>query len=934
MNRSASVDSGSRVPRVGGDAGVMPNQPVVQDPSMPLMPQQEEVNKRLYAWDTSGLIKSKMNLMIFYESVEKKIGDVFARYGGFISRHAWKVIIIVVVINCALAVGMLRLKKNISAQDVYLPEGTRSREDHATMEATFPDLSNRNYHSIQSLSEGFYARVIVQAKSGDLLTLNALDKVKDLDKLVQNITVTHNGTTFTFKDLCAKAYGACALGGSIFWDADFLSAVGNRKVTYPMFRSSAVGMVNYASLAGGNVKVANGVLTGLEYIHLMYSLKANSGKELAALWVKAFKTRMDGYSSMELDVAYANHLSLNEELDKNISGDIGLFSITITLMLTYACFATMNIRDAVNQRALLGLAGILAAGLAIIASLGLCMAAGLEFVSIVGVMPFLIIGVGIDDMFILLSGLSGAQRETSEGEPTVEDRMKETMRAAGVGVTITSLTNVIAFMSGAWSSFLAVRNFCIYTGVAVVFCYINNITFFTACLAINERRVEANRHFLLMTKTVLSTKEATQRGLSKARILCCAGSRPTNRKEAESLLDKLPSWLIPKIVLKTPFKIGIILLFAGYIGASVYGCVYLKQGLLFSQLVSEKSYYHKYSQLLENKFSRHRVVSIVTIHTYSYSDASTESDLKAVLAKAKSNSYFDPNFEINWLSSYKSSAFYQNSSEVNFISGLKTFLKAAQYSRFENDVVIDSGGTSIKASRVYLMSRNLKDSQEEGTFMLESRVLADAAEFKCFAYSPFFISFEQYILILPQTLQTTGIALAAVFVATCIFMPHPVLIIFVTIAVTMIMAGVVGFLYYLDVALSSITMIHLIMSIGFSIDFTAHICHGFLTSSGQNRDDKIRGAIDKTGAPIFHGAVSSVLGIIVLVAAKSYIFRSFAFVMGLVLFFGITHALLLLPVVLSWIGPMSSEDTNVERLRPRNATDRQMNITHETAVCL
>ncbi|XP_052263701.1 axin-1-like isoform X2 [Dreissena polymorpha] len=65
MNRSASVDSGSRVPWVGGDAGVMPSQPFVQDPSMPLMPppntrvQLEEVNRRLYAGDTSGPIKSK-----------------------------------------------------------------------------------------------------------------------------------------------------------------------------------------------------------------------------------------------------------------------------------------------------------------------------------------------------------------------------------------------------------------------------------------------------------------------------------------------------------------------------------------------------------------------------------------------------------------------------------------------------------------------------------------------------------------------------------------------------------------------------------------------------------------------------------------------------------------------------------------------------------
>ena len=70
-----------------------------------------------------------------------------------------------------------------------------------------------------------------------------------------------------------------------------------------------------------------------------------------------------------------------------------------------------------------------------------------------------ITGIGIDDMFILLSGLSGAQ-----GEATIEDKMAATLRASGVGITITSLTDLIAFMAGAASNFIAVRNFCIYTG--------------------------------------------------------------------------------------------------------------------------------------------------------------------------------------------------------------------------------------------------------------------------------------------------------------------------------------------------------------------------------------------------------------------------------------------------------------------------------------
>ena len=63
-------------------------------------------------------------------------------------------------------------------------------------------------------------------------------------------------------------------------------------------------------------------------------------------------------------------------------------------------------------------------------------------------------------MFILLSGLSGAQ-----DRKTAEEKIGETLRTSGVGITITSLTDFLAFMAGAISDFVAVKHFCIYTGM-------------------------------------------------------------------------------------------------------------------------------------------------------------------------------------------------------------------------------------------------------------------------------------------------------------------------------------------------------------------------------------------------------------------------------------------------------------------------------------
>lgn len=73
-------------------------------------------------------------------------------------------------------------------------------------------------------------------------------------------------------------------------------------------------------------------------------------------------------------------------------------------------------------------------------------------------------GIGVDDMFILLSGLTDAPLRGS-----VEERISYTMRTTGVAITITSITDLIAFIVGYMSDFMSVRHFCIYTGKCLIF---------------------------------------------------------------------------------------------------------------------------------------------------------------------------------------------------------------------------------------------------------------------------------------------------------------------------------------------------------------------------------------------------------------------------------------------------------------------------------
>lgn len=444
-----------------------------------------------------------------------------------------------------------------------------------------------------------------------------------------------------------------------------------------------------------------------------------------------------------------------------------------------------------------------------------------------------------------------------------------------------------------------------FSGIAVIICYVNQATIFVACIAINEYRTDQNRHFGSCL-TVRKPGNSEDEGKGKCFLACCTGRKPNSQRESEGIIDRLPRWLLPKILRPVPAKIAIVTIFVLYLGVSIWGVLHLKEGLELQHLVEDSSYYFKYREYLDRDFPQATPVSFVFQNEMIYSDIPTQAKIDNFVAKVKAENTVQDYIEISWLAEYrKDSTNYDNSSELNFVNGLRVFLSLLSNTRFQNDVVFDKTNTTITASRIHFMSESIKQSQEQGQFMLSMRELATESSLSVFAASPAFLYYEQYVAILPQTLQTVGIAVAMVFLVTCFFMPHPLLLVYITLTVAMITVGIFGFLYFVGLSLSSITMIHLIMSIGFSVDFSAHICHGYMISCGKDRDEKMTNGIVRSGAPIFHGAISSILGVIMLAAAKSFIFFSFFQVMSLVITFGILHALFFLPVVLSLTGPTS-----------------------------
>ncbi|RXG51924.1 Niemann-Pick C1 protein [Armadillidium vulgare] len=117
-------------------------------------------------------------------------------------------------------------------------------------------------------------------------------------------------------------------------------------------------------------------------------------------------------------------------------------------------------------------------------------------------------------------------------------------------------------------------------------------------------------------------------------------------------------------------------------------------------------------------------------------------------------------------------------------------------------------------------------------------------------------------------------------------------------------------LIYLDVlalmtwwglTLETVTCINLVLTVGLSVDYSAHVTLHFMKTNGS-RDERVRITLIDVGPAVFNGAFSTFLSIAFLVTSDSYVFQSFYKIFFGVFIYGLYNGLVFLPVLLSLIG--------------------------------
>ena len=105
-------------------------------------------------------------------------------------------------------------------------------------------------------------------------------------------------------------------------------------------------------------------------------------------------------------------------------------------------------------------------------------------------------------------------------------------------------------------------------------------------------------------------------------------------------------------------------------------------------------------------------------------------------------------------------------------------------------------------------------------------------------FHPYFVYIDQYLAILPQTIQTILVTALVMVVIALILIPSVVCSFWVSFSIVSIEVGVVGFMTLWDINLDGVALINLIMCIGFSVDFSAHICYHYITCNESDLPGK------------------------------------------------------------------------------------------------
>lgn len=859
-------------------------------------------------------ILGKLNnlLLLFSFIVDETLTNFFRMLGRNINARPWTFIAGPVFIVLLCSIGFLRIELESDPDELYTPQSS-------------PAFGIRDYYEEEYGGNPRSANIFVTARdNGDnlaskstLLTLMSMH-----EDIMTSISGSYRGTDYTYPDVCYKnSLGVCAIRSVLlFWNFNRTLLENDANPFATMAQSTAVDAfgreLELASLVGDTVRVENGEVTFFQVTREVYDfeeefIEIDGGKvdpETDAVEL-AIHDYIDDTDFPGLNAYIQTFAFEEQEAERAITGDLMLVFIGCTFLVVYGVIVLTR-RNLVSSHGALAVASMLAVGLSIAGSFGLTAALGVKFSLVINALIFLLAGLGMDDTFVLVSAFMDPD---VRNRPTKE-RIEESLAKAGASITVTSVTDLIAFLAGSNSDVPAIQDFCYYAAIGVTFDFFLQVTLFVAIMIMSARRENKGKYDFLCCIT--ASEEKRNKAACSDRDFDYDSKGPMRQFLGGAYADFL---------LRPGTKIAVLVFTAALLGYSAWA--YTKSEVQFDieWFTPLDSPLHDAYDVRDEYFPREGNYFFTLTKTGDYSSAETQQQLQTVTNDLNDSSDVISGSCINWWPAYYS---FMNTTSPEtmipasvqgplslviqasaFYGGVVDFLNTTDGQLYRTSFAEPPTTTEIRGTKIQCQftttGGNSFDVNRGIDQMEAARDIAEKApNLDSVSYSEFYLFFDGMKVVEEQLLTNIGFAVMGVFIVSLVLLGGLYPAILVLAMIISIDLEVFGSFYYWGVDINYVSAINLVVAVGLSVDACAHICYSFLSATGT-RNERAKHALDEIGPAVTNGLISTLLVLVPLILAKSFIFQIFLRCFFSIIIHSLFHGVVVFPVVLSLVGPAS-----------------------------
>ena len=797
-----------------------------------------------------------ISYVVLLRSSLAQIERFFEILGRKVANNPKKTVLIAVILVALSGLGLLRLQKEVRSAKLFVP--SRS-ESELALEAGQRFFKN----SLNTRTE----EIIFLPKNGsNVLCMYCLREAMQIIQMVQNIT--------GYRDLCKKRPKFLSTTPRLFKKKEVCSMLNPLEILSGRESKAIVFRKFKRALSSTSILMSNGRAAIYNFKNGLADFRLNEkkgfpfasalrveiylqqGKNESHLnkltqWEEAFLKTMKGITDrfQHVSVTHSAERSLDDAINDSSSKDISLISITFAIMITFSCLMLTKFINPVRGHTWLALFGVLSTGMGILAGIGISVLLGAPFISLVGVVPFLVVSIGIDDMFIIVDEFD---RQSKSNIPV--NRVAFALSKVGATITMTTVTDVIAFLTSATSSFPAIRYFCIYTAMCIAIEFLLQITLFVAFLSFDSWRIFANRNDCC---PVVHVPDRT----------CC--KLPNQFSWSQKLLSRYGKALLTK-----RGKILVCLSTMGLFAFGVYGCLHINNEFSRKTLAPQDSYYSKFLHVFESNFPQTVPVSIQITDKVNYSDHMVRKQISDLASIAYNTGYYLRQ-NVTWTTFFDEFAhqFNVDTDGKQFKMAIDFFLSMPVYSQHNVDIIRDKKGNIVASRIIVFLKDNAKSEFQKDAMLILRDHLKRYSPLACTAAADPFIYFEQYAIVTKEVINNLVLVSFVISIMLIPFCIHPLVSLFVLLGFFLLVIELFGLMYFWGVSLNAISMISIVMSVGFTVDYSTHIAHSFVTSTADTVNGRIIEALSTVGGSVLMGGISTFLGMSLTGLAKTAIFQ-------------------------------------------------------------